>query len=124
MLSFEDYRIKEIISESKIIGFLKNLDKSILLCFYNSKTYKLFVFLNSSFKNIFLKNATKSLFMKIAKSVIKKTGLKDVGWFIVLVLLFNTLLMLGFKKEIDMFSICARVFFLILGLVLILRERR
>lgn len=121
MFPFKDYRIKEISSGSKIIGFLKNLDKNILLYFYNSRTYKLFVFLNNSFKNIILKNVTESLFIKTARSMIKGIELKDIGWFIVLVVLFNTMAMAVLRKEIDIFSVSARIFFFCLGIFLVWR---
>lgn len=116
------YRIKEIIRESKIISFFANFNKNLLSYFHNSKIYKSFLKLNIFFKDVILKNATKSIIIEKVKNIFKDIKLKDIGCFIVLVVLFNTLAMLFLGKEIDIFSKCARVFFFVFGIFLILKK--
>lgn len=115
--------MKEIIRGSKIISFCKNLNKNLLLFFFNSKTYKFFLALNRFFKNVILKNRTQSLFVKTAKKLTKSIAVKDIGLFIVLVTLFNTLAMFVLNRQIDIFSISARMFFFLLGIFLIFKRR-
>ena len=112
------YEIKQIVSESKIVNFFKRINTEMLLCFYKSRIYGIFIKLLNFFKEQISKNIDKSVIIKGVKYVFKNVSLGDLGYFIILVVIFNTLVMLVLKKEIDIFSICARVFFFCLGVLL------
>ena len=115
------YGIKQIFRESKIKKLIAGFNKNLLLCFYASRTYGIFKKVNSLFKNVILKNSKESIIIKLIEKAFRSIGLKDVGLFIFLVVIFNTVVMIVFKKEIDIFSISARMLFSILGVVLIVR---
>jgi hypothetical protein len=114
--------MKEI-EDSKIIGFCKEVNKNILLYFYDSKAYKAFSALNAFFGKTALKNANGSIFVKAAKKIAGETKPKDIGLFIVLVVIFNTSAVIVLGKEIDIFSVSARIFFFLLGIFLIFKRR-
>ena len=116
--------MKQLITESKIVSFCKNLNKNIILYFYNSATYRIFITFNKFFRNTVLKGADESIFVKTAKKVAAEIKVRDIGLFVILVVMLNTLVMLAFRKEIDVFSICARIFFLLLGVILYVRNMR
>ena len=117
-------KIKQVVSESKIIKFCANLNKNLLLYFYNSQIYQFFIKIHNFFVNSILKNVNKSLIISSTKNISKHIKLKDIGWFIVLVVLFNTLAMMFLKKEIDVFSVSARIFFFLLGIILVFKSNR
>lgn len=107
----------------EIIGFFADFNKNLLNYFYKSLVYKCFTKINAFFKDVFLKNMDKSLIVLSVKKIIKNIELKDIGLFILLVALFNTLAMVFMGKEIDVFSISARAFFFLLSVFLILRKK-
>ena len=117
------YRIGDFIKESMIITFFANFNKNLLRFFYESHVYKCFLKINVFFKGTFLKNTDKSLIVTSIKKIIKSIQPKDIGLFILLVVLFNTLAMIVLEKEIDIFSISARIFFFCLGMFLIFKRR-
>lgn len=116
--------MNQVIGNSKIINFCKNLNKNLILYFYNSATYKIFIAFNKFFRNRVLKCADESIFVKTTKKIAAGIKVRNIGLFVILVVIFNTLAMIALGKEIDIFSICTRVFFLILGVILILRRRK
>ncbi|MBN1353477.1 MAG: hypothetical protein JW994_02260 [Candidatus Omnitrophica bacterium] len=115
--------VKKIIAGSKAVNFLANLNKNILLCFYNSQTHKLFRKLNGFLSDI-LKKSDKSLFRRAATRLLAYLDIGDWGLFIILVVLFNTLVMFALKKEIDVFSVSVRVFLFCLGALFIFKKKR
>lgn len=115
------HRIGDFVKESRIIVFFADFNKNLLRFFYNSGVYKCFLKINVFFKDVFLKNTDKSLIVTSIKKIIKSIQPKDIGLFILLAVLFNTLAMIVLGKEIDIFSISARIFFFILGIVFIFR---
>lgn len=117
------YKIKQIIENSKIISFFADLNKNLLLYFYNSKIYRFFTKINSFFRDI-SKNIDKSIIIRSSRKMLKNITISDIGLFITLVILFNTLAMIVLKKEIDIFSITARIFFFLLGMFLIFRKSK
>ncbi len=117
------HRIGDFVKESRISAFFANFNKNFLRYFYKSLVYKCFIKINIFFKNIFLKSMNKSLIVTSIKKISKNIELKDIGLFILLVVLFNTLVMVVLKKEIDIFSTSARVFFFLLGIFLIFKRR-
>ncbi len=119
-----NYRIKQIVSESKIVGFVASFNKNMLIYFHKSKTYEVFLSIISFFRRWVLKNVDKSLIVRMARNIYNHTTLKYIGVFIILVDVFNTAIMAFLKKRIDIFSSSARVFFFILGLMLIYCGRK
>lgn len=117
------YIIKEIVRKSRIINFLKDFNRNMLLFFFESKTYKLFIKANGFFRKSILENADESAILKWIQKVYKKTTVKDVGVFIIFVVLFNTIAMLAFKNRIDVFSVYMRAFFLSFGVFLVVKKR-
>lgn len=115
-------RIKEIIVESRIVNVCANLNRTILLYFYRSKTHELFIDANNFFRKTIPGNAGKSLIVNVTKKLFSRVTARDAGAFVILVTLFNTLAMFAFGKEIDIFSISARVFFLLLAVCLIVKR--
>lgn len=113
----------QIIENSKIIYFCGNLNKNLILFFYESAIYRIFTAFNRFFKNTILKNTPESVFINSGKKMAMGVSLRGVGLFLVLVVVFNTAVMMALEKEIDIFSICARAFFLVLGVGLIWRRR-
>jgi len=97
--------------------------KKLLLFFYNSRLHKLVLGFNAFFKNSILKNADKSLIVNSFKKLAFKISLKDTGLFIVLVVVFNTLAMFALGKQIDIFSLSARIFFFVLGIALFFKRK-
>ena len=104
--------------------FFVNFNRNLLLFFYKSGTYRLFLRINAFFKNSILKNTDKSLIINSTRKAVSNIRLKDIGVFIFLVVSFNTLLMIFLGKEIDIFSVAARVFFFALGVFLYVRDLR
>ena len=117
------HRIDDFVKESRIIAFFANFNKNLLRYFYKSLVYKCFIKINLFFKNVFLKNTDKSIIINSLRKISRNIKPKDIGFFILLVILFNTLAMVALKKEIDIFSISARVFFFLLGIFLIFKRR-
>lgn len=116
-------KIKQFAAESKILNFSLNFNKNLLLYFYNSKIYECFKRFNRFFISAILNNAKNSLIVNKSKNILKYISLKDIGLFIVLIVIFNTLAMLFLEREIDIFSIGARVFFFCLGIFFIFKRR-
>ncbi|UCD55449.1 MAG: hypothetical protein JSV93_01225 [Candidatus Omnitrophota bacterium] len=116
-------RIEDFVKESRIVAFFANFDKNLLKFFYESGVYKCFLKINVFFKDVFLKNTNKSIILISIKKIIKNIHHRDIGLFVLLVTLFNTLAMIVLKKEIDIFSISARMFFLILGIFLVFKRK-
>ena len=112
------YKIRQFIRDSRILGFFATFNKVLVLFFYKSKTHKLFLKVNHFFKDFVIRKNDKSLIVNKAKDIIKLFNIKDVGWFIALVVFFNTAAAMILEKEIDIFSISARIFFFCLGIVL------
>lgn len=110
--------MRQIAEGSKIIDFCRDLNKNFILFFYESAIYKVFTALNRFFKNTVLKSANESVFVNTGKKIARRASLGGMGLFFVLVVIFNTTAMVALSKNIDIFSICARVFFLVLGMVL------
>ncbi len=117
-------KIKKAFTESRIVRFFACFNKNLLLYFYNSGIYKLFVKIKVFFRSAVLKNADESVIIKSTRKVLQEVKLRDIGWFIILVVLFNTLAMVFLGKEIDVFSTAARVFFFALGVILIVRKKQ
>jgi len=113
-------RIKQYLEESRIVNFFGNFDKRLLFYFYNSTTYKLFLRLNAFFRDMFVKNRDRSVLLRAVRKAAENVGPKDMGLLIALVTVFSTFVMILLKKEIDVFSVSARVFFLFLGALLII----
>lgn len=111
--------IKEILEKSKILRFFVDLNKNLLSYFYKSVAYAAFARGNIFFRNVIIKNLDKSVIINVVKKTLKSVTVKDIGWFIILLVFFNTLVMMTLGRKIDVFSICARVFFFILGVILI-----
>ena len=118
-----DQKIDKVIQGSKIISFFGNLNKILVVSFCNSKTCKLFTKINSFFRNTILVNIDRSKIVKSVKKIALCIGLRDVGIFIILIVLFNTLAMMALGKEIDMFSVSARIFFFIIGVACVWNMR-
>ena len=114
--------LKKSFLESKILSFLSTLNKRLILYFYGSFTYKTFLKMNGFFKNRILQNTNESFFIRLLRGVRKRCNASDAGLLIILVLVFNTLIMFKSGRQIDIFSIVARVFFLSFGVFLILHE--
>ena len=119
-------KMERFIAESKIINFLASIPKNLITFFMNSATYKLFIKGLSFFKGVCLINAGRSRVIKFCGKVPSSVKRKDVGIFIILVVILNTSAVLILEKEkgLDIFSIIGRVFFFFLGLTLILAKRR
>lgn len=114
----------QITENSKIINFCKNFNENLILFFYNSSTYKTFIGVNKFFKNRLLKNKRSSIFVRVVGKITSEVNLGDIGLFIILVVIFNTLAMVVFGREVDIFSIGARIAFFILGAILYVRNMR
>ncbi len=112
-----------LIVGSRIIAFFLNLNRNLLVCFYNSKTHGLFINVNTFFRNVILRNANGSAVLKLVKKIAAHIGIKDIGIFIALVVLFNTLAMAVLGNKIDVFSMYARVAFFVLGVTLFLWKK-
>ena len=116
--------LKKLLLESKILDFLAKFNTKLVGYFYKSITYKIFLKINIFFKRIILQNTNNSYFINALKSSKKRFSIKDIGLFIILVLVFNSLMMFIAGREIDIFSVIARIFFLSLGLFLILKKQK
>ena len=79
--------------------------------------------MDHNFNRSLLKYFHESLIVRSINKLIKNIGLKDIGLFVALVVLFNTLAMVFMGKEIDVFSIFARMAFFFLAAFLILRKK-
>lgn len=118
-----NYKSTRFANESKIINFFKNFNKNFLVFFFNSKIYRLFININTFFRKTILPNVKGSTVIKSARKITALVKAKDIGIFIILVVMFNALAMFGLKKEIDIFSSIARICFLSLGIFLIFKRR-
>ena len=114
--------LKSIFAGSKIIGFFNKLNKILLIYFYDSKAHGLFLRINHFFNNIISKNITKSMIVGNAQKAMKQICLRDIGLFFVLSVIFNTLITIAINKEIDIFSMFARIFFFALGIFLMVKK--
>lgn len=109
-------KMKDIISESRILRFLKDFNRIVLSIFFGSQTCALFAKARLIFKDAFLKNADKSAILGFFRKAAAGITTRDIGIFIVLLVIFNTLIMLGAGMTVDVFSAAARLIFLILGI--------
>lgn len=116
-------KLQRVFEGSGIINFFANLNANLLVCFYNSRTYAVFAGMSRFLKDPVGKNAGGSVVLNFARNIAKNTKMWDMGLFIVLVTVFNTLAMIFLRREIDIFSICARVAFFVLGVALFTRKR-
>lgn len=116
--------MKEIIEGSKIVSFFTNFNRRALSYFYNSKTHTFFLRLNMGFKDILLRNLATSMIIKSAKKIYSLFNIKDLGLFIILAVVFNTMAMLFYRKEIDIFSAIGRLAFLLFGLGLLFKRMK
>lgn len=118
------HRIKKIIAKSKIVRFFRDLNKNLLLDLYKSKTYGFFSRSAAFLKNAILENINDSIIITKIKKGYRSIGMYDIGLFIVLVTMLNTLVMIILKRGIDIFSIYARIFFFILGVFLMVGVKK
>lgn len=116
--------IKHIIAESSIINFCLNLNKRLVSYFYDSWAYGFFKQFNILFHDVVVKYASGSWIIKAIGNICGILKSHDLGWFIILVTLFNTAIMIVSRREIDVFSICARAVFLFFGLILVLKNNK
>jgi hypothetical protein len=110
--------MERLIAGSRIAGFFLNLNRNLIVYFYNSKTHGLFININAFFRNAILRNADESAALKLVKKIAAHIERRDIGIFIILTVLFNTLAMAALGREIDVFSACARIAFFVLGAAL------
>ena len=113
-------RIGKCAADSKIAKFCINFNQRYLIFFYNSAIYKLFRYA-TMFRREFLTNAQESSILKAMRRIASGIGLKDIAVFVVLVVICNTLFMLVLEREIDMFSLSARVLAFTISILYILR---
>ena len=116
--------IERIARTSKILNAVSNLNRNILICFFQSMTYRLFVGISISFGGLISKNYTNSRIMRAISKVARDMSLADIGFFIILVVLFNTIFVAIAKRPMDGFSVAGRVLLIIEGLVLISHKKR
>lgn len=116
-------RIAEFATDSKIVNFFTGFNKKIIIFFYNSMIYNIFRRGRSVFNEVIIKAAPGSKIIKAIGGALSSIDIKDAGFFIILVIIFNTFMLISFGKGFDAFSMIARIAFFILGLTLILKKK-
>lgn len=114
--------MNEFFKESRIVSFFSRLNENIIEYWFNSATCGAAKKCREFFGKVILKNMSHSVILRSLGKAAKDVTLSDAGSFVVLTTVFNTLAMIFLNKEMDLFSVVARVCFLCMGTGLILAE--
>ena len=114
--------MSEIFNESRIVSFFSRLNKNIIEYWFNSATCGAAKKCREFFGKVVLKNISHSVILRSLGKAAKDVTLSDAGLFVILTTVFNTLAMIFLNKEMDLFSVIARICFLCMGAGLILTE--
>ena len=114
--------LKRIIHGSRIIRSISEFNANYLNVFLNSATRAFFANMNRFYRDRILQYAAGSIIINMTRRAVHKVTLCDLGIFVILVVLFNTLFMLFMQEAIGPLSIYARVLFLLVGLFLIVKK--
>lgn len=114
--------LKQAVSKSKILRFFQMYNTTILDYAHHSRAYAFFINCNRIFKSA-ITYYQDSKIIKFVRRISIQMKTKEFGFFIVLVVIFNTLIMLISGNEIDIFSIFGRLFLFGIGVYYILKNK-
>lgn len=115
--------VVKAMGQSRILNFLGGFNRKAVIFFYNSMTYKIFFAASSYINKTIVKAVPTSRLINAFRNVLNFVSIRDVGLFIVLVVVFNTAGIIFLGSNIDAFSAIARIVFFVLGFILILKKR-